>query len=49
VPRNLLNIDNNSGHGGLPLAVITPFYLMRFDDYPYEKNMDVLEIVLESL
>jgi hypothetical protein len=48
VPRDLLNIDNNSAWR-LTTCNHHSILIMRFDDYPCEKHMDVLEIVLENI
>jgi CBS domain-containing protein len=45
--RHLLVVDNESGHSGKPIGIITPFDLMRYDDYPREERRDVLEMILE--
>lgn len=45
--RHLLVVDNESGHSGKPIGIITPFDLMRYDDYPREERKDVLEMILE--
>lgn len=45
--RHLLVVDNESGHSGKPIGIITPFDLMRYDDYPREERSDVLEMILE--
>lgn len=45
--RHLLVVDNESGHSGKPIGIITPFDLMRYNDYPREERKDVLEMILE--
>jgi CBS domain-containing protein len=45
--RHLLVVDNESGHSSKPIGIITPFDLMRYDDYPREERKDVLEMILE--
>jgi CBS domain-containing protein len=45
--RHLLVVDNESGHSGKPIGIITPFDLMRYDDYPREERKDALEMILE--
>jgi CBS domain-containing protein len=45
--RHLLVVDNESGSSGKPIGIITPFDLMRYDDYPREERSDVLEMILE--
>ena len=45
--RHLLVVDNESGHSGKQIGIITPLDLMRYDDYPREERSDVLEMILE--
>ena len=45
--RHLLVVDNESGSSAKPIGIITPFDLMRYDDYPREERSDVLEMILE--
>ena len=45
--RHLLVVDNDSIHGGKPIGIVTPFDLMRYEDYPREERNDVLEMLLE--
>jgi CBS domain-containing protein len=45
--RHLLVVDNDSMHGGKPIGIVTPFDLMRYEDYPREERNDVLEMLLE--
>ncbi len=45
--RHLLVVDNESGQSGKPIGIITPFDLMRYDDYPREERSDALEMILE--
>jgi signal-transduction protein with cAMP-binding, CBS, and nucleotidyltransferase domain len=46
--RHLLVVDNESPDGGKQLGIITPLDLMRYEDYPREKeHVDVVEMILE--
>jgi CBS domain-containing protein len=45
--RLLLVVDNDSMDGGKPIGIVTPFDLMRYEDYPREERNDVLEMLLE--
>ncbi len=45
--RHLLVVDNDSMDGGKPIGIVTPFDLMRYEDYPREERNDVLEMLLE--
>lgn len=45
--RHLLVVDSESEHSETPIGIITPFDLMRYDDYPREERRDVLEMILE--
>jgi len=45
--RHLLVVDNESGHSGRPIGIVTPFDLMRYEDYPREERSDVLDMILE--
>lgn len=45
--RHLLVVDNESGLGGKPIGIITPFDLMRYEDCPREERSDVLDMILE--
>ena len=45
--RHLLVVDNEQGNSGRPIGIVTPFDLMRYEDYPREERRDVLEMILE--
>ena len=45
--RHLLVVDNESEQSGRPIGIITPFDLMRYEDYPREERSDVLDMILE--
>lgn len=46
--RHLLVIDNESKDRNLPLGIITPLDLVRYEEYPRdEEHKDVLEMILE--
>jgi len=45
--RHLLVVDSDSVNSGKPVGIITPFDLMRYDDYPREERRDALEMILE--